>query len=400
MFYPAYINLQNRECLVIGAGVVAERKVVSMLVSGGNVTVISPSATELVIHLAKLGTICWLKRDFNNGDTDGFFLVCAATDDTKINTTIYNEATGQNNIRLVNVVDVIPQCTYAAASVVSDGETMISISTSGLSPATSRRIREYFEDELSVSSLYTLGYTDEKPTQIENQNLPYPVYLLIENRNCIVIYDETSDALIDRVNLLKNCGANVESIRSQDAIGLDFDDVFLILTSDDNLVSSYNTEEIGVLYENINTPLNGSFQTPNIVIDDNLIISISTYNNDGSKRSHDLYDGISKQFANNGYGSFIDFLGKIRPTILNRFNSSKERADFFENLINYVENQTDINKCKDQMLQEKEQITKKCCLRLTDINCANECLFNWIFHGKTQKSNDLVEFFLNTNDRQ
>ncbi len=399
MFYPAYINLQNRECLVIGGGVVAERKVVSMLVSGGNVTIISPRSTELVIHLAELGTIRWLKRDFKIGDTDGFFLVCAATDETNINTTVYKEATERNNIRLVNVVDVIPQCTFAAASVVTDGKTMISISTSGLSPATSRRIREYFEDELNVSSLYTLGYTNEKPTHIENQNLPYPVYLLMENRNCVVIYDEISDALIDRVNLLINCGANVERMRSQDAIGLDFEDVFLILTSDDNLVSSYNTEEIGFLYENISKPHNGSFHTPNIITDDNLIISISTYNNDESKRTRELYDAISKQFDNNGYGSFIDFLGKIRPTILNRFNSSKERADFFENLINYVEINNDFHNIKDQMLQEKEQKPKKCCLRLSDINCTNECLFNWILHGKTQQATGLVEFFLNTNNR-
>lgn len=399
MFYPAYINLQNRECLVIGGGVVAERKVVSMLVSGGNVTVISPSATELVIHLATLGTIVWLKRDFKIGDTDGFFLVCAATDETNINTTVYNEATGRNNIRLVNVVDVIPQCTYAAASVVTDGETMISISTSGLSPATSRRIREYFEDKLNVSSLYTLGYTDEKPTQIENQNLPYPVYLLIENRNCVVIYDAISDALIDRVNLLTKCGANVDSIRSQDATELNFEDVFLLLTSDDNTVSLSTIEEIGVLYENISKPLNGSFETPNTIIDDNLIISISTYKNNDRKNSHNLYDGMSNQFANNGYGSFIDFLGKIRPTILNTFTTSKERADFFENLINYVEIDNDFHNCKEQMFQEKEQKPMKCCLRLTDIDCTKECLFNWIFHGKTKQATDLVEFFLNINDR-
>ena len=50
----------------------------------------------------------------------------------------------------------------AAASVVTDGEIMLSISTSGKSPATSRRIREYFEEVLNATSLYTLGYEDDK----------------------------------------------------------------------------------------------------------------------------------------------------------------------------------------------------------------------------------------------
>lgn len=398
MFYPAYINLQDRECLVIGGGVVAERKVVSMLVSGGKVTVISPSATELVIHLAKLDAICWLKRDFISGDTNGFYVVCAATDETPINTTVYKEAIERNNIRLVNVVDVIPQCTFAAASVVSDGEIMISISTSGLSPATSRRIREYFEEKLNVSSLYTLGYVNEKPMLIENKNLPYPIYLLMENRNCVVIYDEISDALIQKVNLLENCGANVESIRSQDAKGMDFSNTFLVLSSDDNLVDTDYADEIGFLYENVSNPLKGSFYTPNIIIDENLIISISTNNCNENNRTKDLYDSFSKQFANNGYGSFIEFLGKIRPTVLNRFNSSKERANFFDNLINYVEIKNNFHNTKNQILEKKEQKPKKCCLRLTDRNCINDCLFNWICHGNTQQAAELVKYFLHLNN--
>ena len=57
--------------------------------------------------------------------------MCAATDTTSINTRVFQEAHIENRIALVNVVDVIPQCTYAAASVVTDGQIVISISTSG-----------------------------------------------------------------------------------------------------------------------------------------------------------------------------------------------------------------------------------------------------------------------------
>ena len=163
MFYPAHINLQNRKCLVVGGGTVAERKVVAMLVSGGDVTVISPDATELLTFLAHIGTIRWHKRQLEAGDTHGYFLVCAATDFTDINSAVFAEAYEKNKIRLVNVVDVIPQCTFAAASVVTDGEIMLSISTSGKSPATSRRIREHFEAILHATSLYTLGYENGEP---------------------------------------------------------------------------------------------------------------------------------------------------------------------------------------------------------------------------------------------
>ena len=144
MFYPAYINLQDRKCLVVGGGTVAERKVVAMLISGGDVTLISPDATELLTFLANIGTIRWHKRELKTGDTSGYFLVCAATDFTDTNTAVFTEAYETNRICLVNVVDVIPQCTFAAASVVTDGNVMLSISTSGKSPATSRRLPRTF----------------------------------------------------------------------------------------------------------------------------------------------------------------------------------------------------------------------------------------------------------------
>ena len=209
MFYPAYINLQDRKCLVVGGGTVAERKVVAMLISGGDVTVISPDATELLIYLAQVGTIRWHKRQLKAGDTHGYFLVCAATDFTDINSAVFTEAHEKNKIRLVNVVDVIPQCTFAAASVVTDGELMLSISTSGKSPATSRRIREYFEEVLHASSLYTLGYEDGVPVPIENQGLPYPVYLLLENRTCVVLCEQKTREVERRISLLNRCGASV-----------------------------------------------------------------------------------------------------------------------------------------------------------------------------------------------
>ena len=213
MFYPAYVNLQDRKCLVVGGGAVAERKVVAMLLSGGDVTLISPDATKLLTFLAHIGTIRWHKRQLESGDTDGYFLVCAATDFTDINSAVFTEAYKKNKIRLVNVVDVIPQCTFAAASVVTDGDLMLSISTSGKSPATSRRIREHFEEMLNATSLYTLGYEDGEPVPIaserEGQGLPYPVYLLLENRTCIVLCEERTPEIERRISLLHQCGASV-----------------------------------------------------------------------------------------------------------------------------------------------------------------------------------------------
>ena len=366
MFYPAHINLQNRKCLVAGGGTVAERKVVSMLISGGDVTVVSPDATELLTFLTELGTIQWHKRDIKTGDTKGYFLVCAATDFTTINTAVYTEAHEENNIRLVNVVDVIPQCTFAAASVVTDGELMISISTSGKSPATSRRIREHFEETLNASSLYTLGYENGKPTPIKNQGLPYPVYLLLENRKCVFLYEQKTSEIERRVSLLRQCGATVEYNPT------DFEDVFLVISD----VSGSDASDT-FLHEFLDRPNSGDFYTPNLVIDDNLIISISAKNAIDVCKAKLLHEKLTHQFENNGYGAFIGLLGTRRAEVLKTFPTPKMRGDFFEKLIGHVADSP-----------------QTCCLRLTNAKCSAECLFNWVRHGKIEHANDFISDLL------
>ena len=377
MFYPAHINLQDQKCLVVGGGTVAERKVVAMLVSGGDVTVISPDATELVAFLARIGTIRWHKRQLKAGDTHGYFLVCAATDFTDINTAVYTEAHEKNKIRLVNVVDVIPQCTFAAASVVTDGELMLSISTSGKSPATSRRIREYFEEVLHASSLYTLGYEDGEPVPIENQGLPYPVYLLLENRTCVVLCDQKTPEVERRISLLNRCGAAVVCPTPDEMKPHHFEDAFLVIADKPAVLNTSSESEPAFIYEYLDEPGIGTHFTPDLVIDDNLIISVSTQNGRDIDKAKRLHKKLADQFESNGYGAFIEFLGTRRSEILKAFPTPKKRADFFETLINNVED----------AVSGLQTPPATCCLGLTNPACAAECLFNWVRHGNLERAN-------------
>ena len=377
MFYPAYINLQDRKCLVVGGGTVAERKVVAMLISGGDVTVISPDATELLTYLAQIGTIRWHKRQLKAGDTHGHFLVCAATDFTDINTAVFTEAHEKNKIRLVNVVDVIPQCTFAAASVVTDGELMLSISTSGKSPATSRRIREYFEEVLRASSLYTLGYEDGVPVPIKNQGLPYPVYLLLENRMCVVLCEQKTREVERRISLLNRCGASVVWSTPDEMKPHHFDDAFLVIVDNPAVVNTSCGSEAAFIREYLDEPSAGTHFTPELIIDDNLIISISARSSIGIDKVKQLHKKLTNQFENSGYGAFIEFLGTRRSEILKAFPTPKKRADFFEVLINTVEDS----------VSGLQTPPTTCCLGLTNPECSAECLFNWVRHGNLERAN-------------
>ena len=406
MFYPVYINLQNQKCLVVGGGTVAERKVVAMLISGGDVTVISPDATELLTFLAQIGTIRWHKRQLKVGDTHGYFLVCAATDFTDINAAVFTEAHEKYKIRLVNVVDVIPQCTFAAASVVTDGELMLSISTSGKSPATSRRIREYLEEVLHASSLYTLGYEDGVPVPVENQGLPYPVYLLLEDRMCVVLCEQktpTSEEQVlacelrqkveRRITLLNRCGASVVRPTPDELKPHHLEDAFLVIADKSSAVDVSCGSEGAFIREYLDEPSAGTHFTPDLVIDDNLIISVSARNGKDIDKAKRLHKKLANQFENNGYGAFIEFLGTRRSEILKAFPTPKERADFFERLINTVEDAV------SGKHPSKNTPPTTCCLGLTNPECSAECLFNWVRHGKLEYANTFTSKLLDKEHR-
>ena len=378
MFYPAYINLQNRKCLVVGGGTVAERKVVSMLISGGETTVISPDVTELLSFLSETGAIRWIKRDHVQGDTSGYFLVCAATDSTTINSAVFTEAYGTNNIRLVNVVDVIPQCTFAAASIVTDGEVLISISTSGKSPATSRRIREHFEEMLNATSLYTLGYENGKPVPIENLGLPYPVYLLLKNRKCVVLFEQETSEIEQHITLLRQCGANVICLNPDKVKPQDVENAFLVISAEKFPFDNTIGNSPGYILEFIDAPSAGTHFTPKLIIDDNLIISMSACTGNNLCKADGLHQRLKHQFEESSFGAYINLLGTRRSEVLETFPTSKLRGDFFEALIGHV-----------------VDTPHTCCLSLTDHNCSAECLFNWVRHGKIEQANNFITNFLN-----
>src|SRR5437870_11409225 len=46
--FPIFLKLEGRRCLVVGAGTVAEQKILGLIEAEGNVQVVAPQATDLV----------------------------------------------------------------------------------------------------------------------------------------------------------------------------------------------------------------------------------------------------------------------------------------------------------------------------------------------------------------
>ena len=136
-YYPVFLNLNGKKAVVVGGGKVAERKVISLVAAGADVTVVSPSLTRRLRKAMSEGRIRYISRLYTKKDVKGAFLVIAATDSPDANRRVSKDAPA-----LVNVVDVPAECNFIAPSVVRRGQLLIAISTGGASPAFSKALRK------------------------------------------------------------------------------------------------------------------------------------------------------------------------------------------------------------------------------------------------------------------
>jgi len=139
-YYPIYLNLENRLCVVIGGGRVAQGKVDGLLSAGAQVRVVAPALTAALEELARGQRIEHVARAYLPGDLAEAFLVISATDDPAVNQQVWSEANCHNV--LVNVVDDTPHCNFIAPAILRQGDLSIAISTSGKAPALAVRLRD------------------------------------------------------------------------------------------------------------------------------------------------------------------------------------------------------------------------------------------------------------------
>ncbi|HHJ18156.1 MAG TPA: uroporphyrinogen-III C-methyltransferase, partial [Gammaproteobacteria bacterium] len=142
-FFPIFLKLEDRDCLVVGAGKVASRKVTLLLRAGARVQVVAP---ELCVELAALlaeGKISHLAREFEDHDIEGKALVIAATDRKAVNSRVSELANARN--LPVNVVDQPELCSFIMPSIIDRSPVQVAVSTGGASPVLARLLRARLE---------------------------------------------------------------------------------------------------------------------------------------------------------------------------------------------------------------------------------------------------------------
>jgi len=145
-YYPIFLNIRGKRCVVIGGGQVALRKTRALIEHGANVEVISPDLCPELRRLAESQEVRVSSREYQPGDLRGAFVVIAATDNSDINQKVAEEA--KRNAVLVNVVDDAENSHFILPSYLRRGDITVAVSTAGKSPALARKIRTKLEKDL------------------------------------------------------------------------------------------------------------------------------------------------------------------------------------------------------------------------------------------------------------
>jgi uroporphyrin-III C-methyltransferase/precorrin-2 dehydrogenase/sirohydrochlorin ferrochelatase len=147
-FFPVYVNLHDRPCLVVGGGVVAARKARALLAAGARVTVNAPFFGAALLALRTENRLRLVHGPFDPALLDSHLLVVAATSDAGVNRRVAEHARAA--LRLCNVVDDAGASGFIVPAVVDRSPLIVAVSSGGRAPVLARLIRQRLEQWLPV----------------------------------------------------------------------------------------------------------------------------------------------------------------------------------------------------------------------------------------------------------
>jgi precorrin-2 dehydrogenase/sirohydrochlorin ferrochelatase len=168
-FYPMFLKISGKRCVVVGGGGVALRKVRALLEHGASVEVISPDPCPELIELEGRGEIDILHRQYQLGDLQGALIAIAATDSSDINQQVIKEA--RSKATLVNAADDLENSDFILPSYLRRGDMTIAISTAGRSPALARKIRTGLEKEFGDEYASLVRLIGEVRAEVRRQKV-------------------------------------------------------------------------------------------------------------------------------------------------------------------------------------------------------------------------------------
>ena len=149
--YPIMMHLKDKPVAVVGGGSVAARKVKRLLGAGARVILISPELAPALQVLIDQANVNWIRSAYQRDQLNDYMpiLVIAATDDTRVNQTVAQDA---HRIRaLCNVANgSSADSDFSNMAQIEQPPLTIALSTGGKSPALLRALKTKLADEIGA----------------------------------------------------------------------------------------------------------------------------------------------------------------------------------------------------------------------------------------------------------
>jgi siroheme synthase-like protein len=171
-YYPIFLNLTNKKCLIVGGGKVGLEKVMPLLKAGADITVIAENFIDDFFDLAACHSQLQLQhKTYSYGEAQKYYMVITATGKTDIDYSIYREC--HEHQILVNAADYIPGCDFILPARFQSGDIQIAVSTAGSSPALATWLRDRIANYLGEGiSLLAEMLKQARMTLKENNGMP------------------------------------------------------------------------------------------------------------------------------------------------------------------------------------------------------------------------------------
>lgn len=193
--FPLCINLEDKNFLVVGSGMIARRKLSAISEFTSNITVISKEGAE---GLAREG-IKVVNKCFDDKDLEGFDFVITATGSREQDEAIV--AACKSRGIPVNAADDREECDFFLPGIIKRGDLVVSVSTSGKSPAYSKHLREQIEDIIPENIEKVLDIMGELrkilPSKVDSQEERSKIYNYVMSK--LLSIDNLDKANLDEI---------------------------------------------------------------------------------------------------------------------------------------------------------------------------------------------------------